>query len=43
MGLAIIGAEERLKEKNGCKIVVCGESGVGKTSMLLRFSDDIFN
>lgn len=34
MSLAIIGAEERLKEKNGCKIVVCGESGVGKTSLL---------
>ena len=25
------------------KIVLIGESGAGKTSMLLRFADDVFN
>jgi len=31
--LSIISAEERLTEKKGHKIVVCGPSGVGKTSL----------
>jgi hypothetical protein len=29
MGLKIISADERLAEKKGHKIVVCGQSGVG--------------
>ena len=33
MGLQIITAEERLAEKHGHKIVVCGASGVGKTTL----------
>lgn len=33
MGLQIITAEERLAEKRGHKIVVCGASGVGKTTL----------
>jgi hypothetical protein len=32
--LKIISAEERLKEKRGHKIVVCGKSGVGKTTLV---------
>lgn len=31
--LNIISAEQRLKEKKGHKLVVCGQSGVGKTSL----------
>ena len=31
--LHIISAEERLKEKRGHKIVVCGKSGIGKTTL----------
>jgi len=31
--LNIITAEQRLKEKKGHKMVVCGQSGVGKTSL----------
>ena len=33
MGLQIITAEQRLSEKRGHKIVVCGASGVGKTTL----------
>jgi hypothetical protein len=32
--LKIISAEDRLKEKRGHKIVVCGKSGVGKTTLV---------
>lgn len=32
--LKIISAEERLREKRGHKIVVCGKSGVGKTTLV---------
>lgn len=31
--LNIITAEQRLKEKKGHKLVICGQSGVGKTSL----------
>ena len=31
--LNIITAEQRLTEKKGHKLVVCGQSGVGKTSL----------
>lgn len=33
MGLQIITAEQRLAERRGHKIVVCGASGVGKTTL----------
>ncbi len=33
MALKIITADERLAEKRGHKIVVCGQSGVGKTTL----------
>jgi hypothetical protein len=33
MALKIISANERMAEKRGHKIVVCGQSGVGKTSL----------
>ncbi len=33
MGLQIITAEQRLAEKRGHKIVVCGASGVGKNNI----------
>ena len=33
MGLNIISAEERLKEKRGHKMVIVGPSGVGKTTL----------
>ena len=32
--MKIINASERLKETKGAKIVIAGESGVGKTSLL---------
>jgi hypothetical protein len=34
MSLKIIGADERLSEKSGAKILLVGPSGVGKTSLL---------
>ena len=33
MALQIITADQRLAEKKGHKIVVCGPSGVGKTTL----------
>ena len=33
MTLNIISAEARLKEKRGHKLVICGPSGVGKTTL----------
>lgn len=33
MGLQIISAEQRMAEKRGHKIVICGASGVGKTTL----------
>ena len=33
MALQIITADQRLAEKKGHKIVVCGQSGVGKTTL----------
>ena len=33
MGLQIITAEQRLAEKRGHKVVICGQSGVGKTTL----------
>jgi ABC-type transport system involved in cytochrome bd biosynthesis fused ATPase/permease subunit len=33
MALQIITADQRLAEKKGHKIVVCGSSGVGKTTL----------
>ena len=33
MALQIITADQRLAEKKGHKIVVCGASGVGKTTL----------
>ena len=38
MGLQIITAEQRLAEKRGHKIVVCGASGVGKTTFVNNLS-----
>lgn len=32
--LQIISAEERLKQKKGSKLLICGPAGVGKTSLL---------
>src|SRR6478735_7673830 len=37
--LRIIGADERLREKRGAKILIVGPTGVGKTSLLRTLPD----
>ena len=34
MGLPIITADQRLREKKGVKLVLLGKSGIGKTTQL---------
>ena len=40
MALNIITAEQRMAEKKGHKIVVCGQSGVGKTTLARTLDKD---
>tara|TARA_R100001510_G_scaffold11956_2_gene9185 strand:- start:4870 stop:5727 length:858 start_codon:yes stop_codon:yes gene_type:complete len=40
MGLSIITADQRLAEKRGHKVVICGPSGVGKTTLALTLEGD---
>ena len=38
--MKIIKASERLKETKGAKIVIAGQSGVGKTSLLFTIPEE---
>ena len=40
MGLPIITADQRLREKKGVKLVLLGKSGIGKTSLLWTLNPD---
>jgi len=40
MGLPIITADQRLREKKGVKLVLLGKSGIGKTTQLKTLPED---
>ena len=40
MGLPIITADQRMREKKGVKLVLLGKSGIGKTSLLWTLPPD---